>query len=78
MTHYTIMPLEAVFEGYDKLEEATPAMEVVINGVTMQVQPINTQQAAIVRLISCNAQDYLNPQYAPGRLIEFQPVCSSH
>lgn len=73
MIHYTVLPLEAVMEGIDN-ENFARTVEIVINGITMQIQPINPQQATIVRLISCNPQDYLNPQYAPGRLIEFQPV----
>lgn len=73
MIHYTVLPLEVVMEGIDQEEFPRP-VEIVMNGVTMQVQLINAQQATIVRLISCNPQDYLNPQYAPGRMIEFQPV----
>ncbi|TVY10599.1 YlzJ-like family protein [Paenibacillus cremeus] len=71
MIHYSILPYETVMQGVEDVE--TP-VEIVINGVTMQVQQINPHQATIVRLLSCNPQDYLNPQYAPGRLIEFQPV----
>jgi hypothetical protein len=76
MIHYSIMPFESVMQGMDDADYAK-TVELVINGITMQVQQINTQQAAIVRLISCNPQDYLNPQYAPGRIIEFQPVLKS-
>lgn len=72
MIHYTVLPLEAVMEGIDHEDFPRP-VEIVMNGVTMQVHPINARQARIVRLISCNLQDYLNPQYAPGRMIEFQP-----
>ncbi|MED4603308.1 YlzJ-like family protein [Paenibacillus validus] len=74
MTHYTILPMDKVMEGIDAMESATQLLEIVMNGVTMQVQPINQTQATIVRLISCNPQDFLNPQYTPGRLIEFKPV----
>jgi hypothetical protein len=73
MTLYTILPLETVFAGMDKVEQEE-YVEVSINGVTMQVKPINAQQASIVRLLSCNPQDYLNPQYSPGRIIEFQAM----
>lgn len=73
MIHYTVLPLEAVLEGIDHEDFPRP-IEIAVNGVAMEVQPINAQQATIVRLISCNPQDYLNPQYAPGRMIEFQPI----
>lgn len=77
MIHYTILPLDKVLEGMEDLESGPQSLEIVMNGVIMQVQPINQTQATIVRLISCNPQDFLNPQYAPGRLIEFQPVFHS-
>ncbi|CAG7624052.1 YlzJ-like family protein [Paenibacillus allorhizosphaerae] len=73
MIHYSILPLEAVMENMEAVEQSK-TVELVINGVTMQVQQVNPHQAMIVRLLSCNPQDFLNPQYAPGRMIEFQPV----
>ncbi|UUZ85975.1 YlzJ-like family protein [Paenibacillus sp. P26] len=75
MTHYTILPMDAVLDGIEDVGRVR-TVELVVNGVTMEVQPINQQQASIVRLISCNPQDFLNPRFAPGRLIEFQPVPS--
>ncbi|MNP78457.1 hypothetical protein D3C76_1760780 [compost metagenome] len=48
-------------------------MEVQINGITMQVERLNASQAKIVRLYSGNAMDYMNPAYAPGNMLEFQP-----
>lgn len=71
MIHYTVLPLEMVMDGIDKME--SNQMEIVVNGISMQVQPLNATQATIVRIISCNPQDFMNPQYSPGRVIEFQP-----
>ncbi|MCZ8512308.1 YlzJ-like family protein [Paenibacillus filicis] len=73
MTHYTILPMDAVLEGLEEMDK-TQTLEISVDGVTMQVQPLNQRQASIVRLISCNPQDFLNPRFAPGRLIEFEPV----
>lgn len=75
MIQYTVMPLDVVMNGIDEMKDHP--MEVSVNGITMQVQPINATQATIVRLISPNPQDYLNPQYSPGRIIAFQPVFSN-
>jgi hypothetical protein len=69
---HTIAPLDMVLEGMDKMEATS--VDIVLNGITMQVQPVNATQATIVRLISGNPQDYLNPSYSPGRVIEFKPV----
>ncbi|MCR8630751.1 YlzJ-like family protein [Paenibacillus radicis (ex Xue et al. 2023)] len=72
MIHYTVLPMEVVMEGIEEME--VTSVEIVMNGIMMQVQPLNSTQATIVRITSCNPQDYLNPQYSPGRIIEFQPV----
>lgn len=72
MTLYTIIPEETVLQGY---EEFVPNyLEIQLNGITMQVEMMNGHQAKIVRLLSCNANDYLNPAYSPGSVLEFQPT----
>ncbi|MEB3102628.1 YlzJ-like family protein [Ferviditalea candida] len=71
MIIYTIMPEDLLFQGMD--DERGPYLEIEIDGVTMQVEPVNPQQAKIVRLISPVPEHYLNPKYAPGSMIEFSP-----
>jgi hypothetical protein len=71
MILYTPLPLEAVFEGMDSLEN--DLQEIQMNGLTMQVKMVGPTQAQIVRLISPDPQQYLNPAYAPGSYIQFQP-----
>jgi hypothetical protein len=73
MTLHTIMPLEIVLNGVEQQREST-IIEILVDGVTLEVEPLNATQAAIVRLRSGNPQDYLNPHYTPGRIIDFQPV----
>jgi len=70
MILYTPMPLEAVLEGIENVDDL---QEIQLNGITMQVKVMDTGKAQIVRLISPNPQDYLNPSYAPGNYIQFQP-----
>lgn len=71
MILYSCMPEEIVFEGWDReLERPT---EVTINGLLMEVQPVSPQEAKIVRLISPDPQQYLNPAYAPGQIIMYTP-----
>jgi hypothetical protein len=72
MTLYTIMPLEVVLNGLEQMEPCT--VELMVKGVAVEVQPLNATQAAIIRIRSGNPQDYLNPDYTPGRVIDFQPV----
>lgn len=72
MIHYSIIPLETVFENFEQMEKQQ-LQEITINGVTMVVEPLEGREAKIVRLISPNPQDYLNPQLAPGQKIIFHP-----
>ncbi|MFC4775333.1 YlzJ-like family protein [Paenibacillus sp. GCM10023252] len=69
MTLYTAMPLEIVLNGMD--DEREPYQELWIQGVHMQVEPIAPGMAKVVRLLQCSLNDYLNPQYAPGAVIQY-------
>lgn len=71
MIMYSIVPVEQIFEGFDNEQE--PLEEISIDGILMQVQPISSRQAKIVRIISPDPQDFLNPSYAPGKMIHYQP-----
>jgi hypothetical protein len=70
MIIYTSMPLELVYEGFENF--IPQHEEIVHNGVSMVVEPFGTHQSKIVRLLSCNPQDYLNPSYSPGSVIHFR------
>ncbi|HEX7057869.1 MAG TPA: YlzJ-like family protein [Bacilli bacterium] len=72
MILYTPVPAEYVFP--QKNDEQKPLQEIQVNGVIMQVEPLSAKQAKIVRLISPNPSDFLNPRYAPGQIIDFAPV----
>jgi hypothetical protein len=69
MTIYSIFPVETIFEGW---EESPPARteNIVLNGLNMQVEIINFHQAKVVRLNSTEPNDYLKPEWQPGRVIE--------
>ncbi|CAM3360248.1 YlzJ-like family protein [Marinicrinis lubricantis] len=71
MTLYTEVSLNDIFEGHDQLTQALE--EIQVEGVTMQVEPMSTGQAKIVRLISSDPNDYLNPRLQPGSIIEYKP-----
>lgn len=72
MTHYTILPMEVVMSGWEQME--AQSFEINLHGITMDVQPLSATQATIIRIRSGNAQDYLNPNYNPGQIVEFRPV----
>lgn len=76
MIHYTPLPLEDVFAGWDRSPKAL--RQIVVDGITMQVEPINEQEAKIVRIISSDPKHYLDPTLAPGQLISFTPTLKKH
>lgn len=69
MTLYTSMPLELVMEGLEN--EMEPMQEVWASGIKMQVVPIAAGMGKIVRLLECNLDDYLNPNYTPGSIVHY-------
>ena len=64
MVLWTPLPLELVTAG---LEPAMPApAEVRVRGRLVQVAPVGPGAGTVVRLISSDPQDYLDPQFQPG------------
>lgn len=70
MIIYTTVPLELVFEGFDQYQPKVEEIE--YQGVKLMIEPQGPYQAKIVRLLSPNPHDYLNPKYTPGNMIYFR------
>ncbi len=67
MILYTALPLELILEGY---EEFSPKYEEIKkDGQLLLIEPISFNRGKIVRLISSNPQDYMNPSLQPGEII---------
>jgi hypothetical protein len=75
MTIYSIMPLETVMAGAG--EQKFEYVEINLNGINMQVEMVGVNQAKIIRLLSCQPNDYLLPAYSPGSVIHFHPTLQS-
>lgn len=72
MIIYSVMPMEAIMKNMDQMEYNYTETE--IEGVRMVVEQVpQSAEAKIVRLLSPNPQDYLNPRYSPGQKIYFRP-----
>ncbi|ADC51968.1 MULTISPECIES: YlzJ-like family protein [Alkalihalophilus] len=71
MILYTMMPREQIFPE----EEHSYATQQVVNCAEGQliVEQINASQYKVVRLISGNAMNYLNPNLSPGTIIQAKP-----
>lgn len=62
MILYTIVPPEEMFDE----EEASALVEIARGEMRLIVTPTGQARARIVRLISSDPSDYLNPSYQPG------------
>ena len=71
MILYTQVPWEQVMGGLE--HDVKPSQEIQIDGLLMEVQPLDNKRAQIVRLIHPDPNMYLNPRYAPGTVIIYQP-----
>ncbi len=70
MILYTIVPVEAVLEGNDSFEPVYDELPWK-DGGTLLVEQCGLKKARIVRLLSSNPADYLDPAVQPGSIIEF-------
>ena len=68
--YYTIMPMEAVMDGHE-FHQPTYTEMPCKNGMLI-VESLSMNSARVVRLISSNPMDYLNPAMQPGRVIEYK------
>jgi hypothetical protein len=72
MIIYSVMPIERIFANTD--HEPLEYQETEVNGVKMVVEPTPQRyEAKIVRLLSSDPQDFLDPKYTPGQTIHFRP-----
>lgn len=72
MIIYSVMPMEVIMNNMDDMEYHYSETEV--DGVKMLVEHVpSSVEARIIRLLSPNPQDYLNPSYSPGQKIYFRP-----
>jgi len=65
------MPLELVMEGGPTGQ--VPPQELWVEGRLLLVEPQEGGMARVIRLISGNPQDYLDPRFQPGTLIRISP-----
>lgn len=69
---YTVISIDDILEGIE--DEPAITAELVVDGITMTVEPLGAFQARVVRLFSTDPRDYLTPQYQPGSIIRWDIV----
>lgn len=67
MVLYTPLLIEEVLKDQDKLKKLK---EIDYNGVLVQVENVAEGQYKIVRIISSEAEVFLDPELQPGMIIE--------
>lgn len=72
MILHSVIPSEVVFENYEQVGKME-MRELQFGSITMLVEPTGAFEGRIIRMISPNPQDYLNPRFAPGQKIYFNP-----
>lgn len=70
MMLYTPMPLELVLAGKDDFNPSYE--EVNIRGRKVLVERTDATHASVVRVLSTNPADFLDPTLFPGAVITFQ------
>ncbi len=68
MIHYAALPLELIFEGCDSYRPAH--LCIPFHRGSIIVEPLPPAGARIIQLISSDLQDYLDPRFQPGRIID--------
>ncbi|CAM3406228.1 hypothetical protein EDM52_02855 [Brevibacillus invocatus] len=72
MIIHSVIPMETIFANMDQVEKQE-IKEVAIGHATMLIEQTGPFEGRIVRMISPDPQDYLNPRFAPGKMIPIQP-----
>lgn len=67
---WTVMPLEIVLEGSDSF--VPKYNEITWKESTLVVEPLEMSTARVIRIISTNPQDFMNPQVQPGNIIKIR------
>lgn len=68
---YSVVPIEYV---YGEQPPSDHQISYVYHGMLMEVKPLTSGQALIVRLINPPLDKFLDPNYAPGNIIPYIPT----
>ncbi|OWZ84305.1 YlzJ-like family protein [Natranaerobius trueperi] len=72
MILYTPVALEDVHKGQSDNQQQFHEIE--HKGRTVIVEPVNSFQGKVVRLISTDPNDFLDPTYQPGNMISIAGI----
>jgi hypothetical protein len=67
MVLYTVMPPEEILAD---LEAERQVITILREGLLMEVEPMAGARGSLVRMLSSNPQDFLDPRWQPGSVID--------
>ena len=68
MIHYAALPPELIFEGCESYRPEY--LRIPFQRGVIIVEPVSPAGARIIQLISSDLQDYLDPRFQPGRIVD--------
>lgn len=74
MILWTVMPLDVVFPP---TENTLSYEEIEVDGTKLIVERLSVTEAKVIRVISSNPADFLNPNYQPGTRLTYSIVHSA-
>lgn len=72
MIMHSILTHEIIFQGYPDF--SPEYHEIQAGGVRLLVQPLSLEEGKVVRLISSDPGDYLDPALAPGATVRYRDL----
>ncbi|WP_157910207.1 YlzJ-like family protein [Petroclostridium xylanilyticum] len=69
MIIHSIIPHEIIFA--QQREEAVTTQYIIVKGELLEVTPLSSNQYRVNRIISTCLKPYLEPQFQPGAIIEY-------
>lgn len=70
MILYSVISAEQVWEG--AIQAPPSSREVVVQGILMQVEPLDEGRGRVIRLLDCPLNRYLDSGLAPGAIIDLR------
>ena len=68
---YTPLPLEDILS--DETSRSKNFTEVQVEGKTLIIEPVNSYEARVTKLISSDPYDFMDPRFQPGSVIKYYP-----
>ncbi len=66
---HSIIPLDVIFDNPSANHQEQATMICQVQGMQLEVKPLDFSRGQIVKIINGPLEAYLNPKYCPGAVI---------